>query len=134
MTSSIEAAAERRAARAKAEAETATALAVAAANPARQGQTQGSDPDTRPAQASGVVQLLGTNAEERARWDAFVQQCPDATFFHLSGWQTVIEKCYCHPTWFFYVEENGVITGVLPLARMKSRMFGHYLASTPFCV
>ncbi|XLZ68464.1 FemAB family XrtA/PEP-CTERM system-associated protein [Massilia sp. SR12] len=123
MTSIIEAAAERR----------------ATGKPGNQGQTQGSDPGQGPALGPYPgfpvsVQLLGTNAEERARWDAFVQQCPEATFFHLSGWQTVIEKCYGHPTWFFYVEENGVITGVLPLARMKSRMFGHYLASTPFCV
>lgn len=124
MSSIIEAAAERRAARAKVEANTENQ------GPSQTpGLTLGSDPAF-----PGLVQLLGTNAEERARWDAFVQQCPEATFFHLSGWQTVIEKCYGHPTWFFYVEENGVITGVLPLARMKSRMFGHYLASTPFCV
>ena len=114
MTSIIEAAAERRAAR--------------SANPAPQ-------PAAAPAAvAQPLVQLLGSGAEERARWDAFVHTCPEATFFHRAGWQTVIEQCYGHPTWFFYVEENGQITGVLPLARMKSRMFGHYLASLPFCV
>ncbi|WP_342120813.1 FemAB family XrtA/PEP-CTERM system-associated protein [Pseudoduganella sp. OTU4001] len=123
MTSIIEAAAERRAARARAEAETATALAVAAA------------PDPAPAAApQPLVQLLGSGAEERARWDAFVQACPQATFFHRAGWQTVLEQCYGKQTWFFYVEEGGAITGVLPLAMMQSRMFGHYLASTPFCV
>ena len=145
MTSIIEAAAERRAARAKAEAETATALAVAAGKPVTPGQAQAPDAGHAAiadrAQALGsdpglpvLVQLLGSGAEERARWDAFVQACPEATFFHRSGWQTVIEQCYGHPTWFFYVEEGGAITGVLPLARMKSRMFGHYLASLPFCV
>lgn len=150
MTSIIEAAAERRAARAKAEAEAATALAVAAGHPVTLGQTQGSDPRHAAVADLGqtlgpapdlpgftpqpLVQLLGTGAEERARWDAFIQSCPEATFFHRAGWQTVLEQCYGKQTWFFYVEEGGVITGVLPLARMKSRMFGHYLASLPFCV
>jgi FemAB-related protein (PEP-CTERM system-associated) len=150
MTSIIEAAAERRAARAKAEAEAATALAVAAGHPANLGRSRGADPvdaagaDLGPTLGSDpalpgfapqpLVQLLGTGAEERARWDVFVQTCPEATFFHRAGWQTVLEQCYGKQTWFFYVEEGGMITGVLPLARMKSRMFGHYLASLPFCV
>ena len=134
MTSIIEAAAERRAARARAEAEAATALAVAAGNPVNQRQAEAPDAGSAAAALPALVQLLGTGAEERARWDAFVEACPEATFFHRTGWQTVIEQCYGHPTWFFYVEEGGVITGVLPLARMKSRLFGHYLASTPFCV
>jgi FemAB-related protein (PEP-CTERM system-associated) len=111
MTSIIEAAAERRAARAKAEAEAATALAVAAAKPANPGQAP--QPGAVSAAAGVLVQLLGSGAEERARWDAFVAACPQATFFHLSGWQTVIEQCYGHQTWFFYVEEDGVVTGVL---------------------
>ncbi len=132
MTSIIEAAAERRAARAKAEAEAATALAVAAAKPAAaasQEQALGPGPGL-----PVLVQLLGSGTEERARWDAFVETCPEATFFHRAGWQAILEQCYGKQTWFFYVEEGGQITGVLPLAQMKSRMFGHYLAALPFCV
>jgi hypothetical protein len=37
------------------------------------------------------VRLLGADSAERARWDAFVQDCPEATFFHRAGWQRVIE-------------------------------------------
>ncbi len=139
MTSIIEAAAERRAARAKAEAEAATALAVAAGKAENQGQTQAGQTLAGSAVPSDpglpvLVQLLGQSPEERARWDAFVQSCPQATFFHRAGWQAILEQCYGKQTWFFYVEEGGAITGVLPLAMMKSRLFGHYLASTPFCV
>jgi hypothetical protein len=47
-----------------------------------------------------------------ARWDAFVDACPDATFFHKAGWQSVIERVYGHPTWFYYVEQDGRITGI----------------------
>ncbi|MGO4381856.1 FemAB family XrtA/PEP-CTERM system-associated protein [Pseudoduganella sp. RAF53_2] len=128
MTSIIEAAAERRAARARAEAEAATVLANAAATSAA--------PSPAPLlhTPAPLVQLLGSGAEECARWDAFVQKAPCATFFHRAGWQRVIEQAFGHKTWFFYVEENGEITGVLPLAQIKSRMFGHSLISLPFCV
>ena len=87
-------------------------------------------------QASGasapVLRLL--EPSQRARWDAFVRAQPEATFFHLSGWQQVIERTYGHKTWFYYVEEHGRITGILPLAEIKSRLFGHSLGSLPFCV
>lgn len=72
--------------------------------------------------------------QDRPRWDAFVRAHPQGTFFHLSGWQQVITRTYGHRTWFYYVEEQGRITGILPLAQIKSRLFGHSLASLPFCV
>lgn len=68
------------------------------------------------------------------RWDQFVLNCPEATFFHRGGWQTVIERAFGHKTWFMYAEANGEIQGVLCLAEIKSRMFGHSLGSLPFCV
>lgn len=79
-----------------------------------------------------VLHLL--QPKDMARWDAFVASCPEATFFHRAGWQTVIERVYGHKTWFYYVEQDGKIIGVLPLAEIKSRMFGHSLGSLPFCV
>jgi FemAB-related protein (PEP-CTERM system-associated) len=88
--------------------------------------------DRPPVASPASLHLL--QPQDYARWDAFVHACPDATFFHLSGWQTVIERVYGHKTWFYYVEQDGAITGVLPLAEIKSRLFGHFLGSTPFCV
>jgi FemAB-related protein (PEP-CTERM system-associated) len=69
-----------------------------------------------------------------ARWDAFVQRCPDATFFHRAGWQTVIERAFGHRTWFLYAEADGQIRGVLPLAQIDSLLFGNSLCALPFCV
>ena len=69
------------------------------------------------------------------RWDEFViSACPEATFFHRAGWQTVIERAMGHKTWFLYAESEGVIQGVLPLAEINSVLFGHSLSSLPFCV
>lgn len=73
-------------------------------------------------------------AEDASRWDDFVRNCPTATFFHLSGWKHVIENIFQHPTWFIYAETRGEIRGVLPLAQVRSRIFGNSLVSLPFCV
>lgn len=71
---------------------------------------------------------------DAARWDEFVQNCPEATFFHRAGWKKLIEHAFGHKTWFFYAETDGQIQGVLPLAEINSRLFGHALISLPFCV
>lgn len=78
------------------------------------------------------VRLL--TPEAAARWDAFVEACPEAGFFHRAGWQQVIERALGHDTYFLYAESAGRIEGVLPLGHVKSRLFGNALISTPFCV
>ncbi|WP_288378477.1 FemAB family XrtA/PEP-CTERM system-associated protein [uncultured Massilia sp.] len=88
----------------------------------------------RAAPATGPQTLKLLQSADYARWDAFVRACPDATFFHLSGWQKVIEQSFGIKTWFYYVEQDGDILGVLPLAEIKSRLFGHSLGAMPFCV
>lgn len=70
----------------------------------------------------------------RSEWDAFVTRHPDGTFFHKSGWQPVIERSFGHATRYLYVEQDGAITGVLPLVHVKSWLFGSALISTAFCV
>jgi FemAB-related protein (PEP-CTERM system-associated) len=74
------------------------------------------------------------DAATAARWDAFVHAEPDATFFHLSGWRDVISSTFGHRCHFLYAEEGGAIRGVLPLAQVRSALFGHKLVSLPFCV
>lgn len=74
------------------------------------------------------------DAQNRSRWDAFVQDCPDATFFHRAGWADVMRRAFGHRTFFLYVEQGGTIVGVLPLARVRSRLFGDALTSMAFGV
>ncbi len=71
---------------------------------------------------------------DHGRWDAFVNSCDEATFFHRAGWQRVIEEAFSHPATFLYAERNGQIEGILPLAQINSRLFGNNLMSLPFCV
>ncbi|MBB5369816.1 MULTISPECIES: FemAB family XrtA/PEP-CTERM system-associated protein [unclassified Janthinobacterium] len=85
----------------------------------------------RPASALDVRRL---QAHDHVRWDDFVQTCPEATFFHRAGWQTVMEQGFGHDSYFLYAEQAGNIVGVLPLAHIRSRLFGNALVSLPFCV
>jgi len=89
------------------------------------------EPRTMPAASSVSVRPLGAN--EAVRWDAFVAAHPDATFFHRAGWKRVIEDALGHRTHFLLAESAGEIVGVLPLAEIRSRLFGHSLGSLPFC-
>jgi FemAB-related protein (PEP-CTERM system-associated) len=82
-----------------------------------------------------IIKLLDPADQGSAkRWDEFVFACPEATFFHRAAWQGIIKDVFRHPTYFFYAEEAGKITGVLPLAHVKSLLFGNALIALPFAV
>src|SRR5574340_415496 len=72
-------------------------------------------------------------ARDFAQWDAYVNTHPDATFFHRAGWKRVIEAAFGHRTHYLLAERGGEIVGVLPLAEIRSRLFGRSLGSLPFC-
>jgi FemAB-related protein (PEP-CTERM system-associated) len=82
---------------------------------------------------SGVL-VRAFRAGDEARWDAFVNSNPSATFFHRSGWKSIIEQVFRHRPHYLLAERGGEIVGVLPLAEVKSRLFGHALVSLPFAV
>lgn len=82
----------------------------------------------------GRLRLRLLEEQDVLRWDAYVTQCPEATFFHRAGWQRVLRQAFGHRTWFYYVERAGVVEGVLPLGEVRSRLFGHWLGALPFCV
>jgi FemAB-related protein (PEP-CTERM system-associated) len=78
-----------------------------------------------------VVRELGPDS---AGWDAFVHAHPRATFFHLAAWREVIARAFGHRAFYLVAEQDGAVVGVLPLAQVKTRLFGHTLISSPFCV
>ncbi|MFK7974489.1 MAG: FemAB family XrtA/PEP-CTERM system-associated protein [Halioglobus sp.] len=80
------------------------------------------------------VQIRVLEDADFERWDAYVESAASATFFHLAGWKHVLERAFGHKAHFLYAEENGEITGILPLAQVKSLLFGNSLSSLPFCV
>jgi len=70
----------------------------------------------------------------RAAWDAYVLAAPGATFFHRAGWQRVLHDVFRHDTHYLRAMRGGRLVGVLPLAHVKSLLFGSALTSLPFAV
>ncbi len=85
-------------------------------------------------EVSGQFSIGLLDPSDHARWDALVDACPAATFFHRAGWQTVLERAFGHKTWFMFAERDGHMRAILPLAQIKSVLFGNSLCSLPFCV
>lgn len=79
-------------------------------------------------------EIVALDALDSADWDRFVREQEHGTFFHLSGWESVIRRAYGHRCHFVAALRAGQIVGVLPLVQVKSWLFGHSLVSTPFCV
>jgi FemAB-related protein (PEP-CTERM system-associated) len=72
--------------------------------------------------------------DDTTGWDRYVAAHPNATFFHQSVWRDVIARAFRHKTHYLIAEQDGTTAGVLPLAQVKTHLFGHTLISLPFCV
>ncbi|HEX7369045.1 MAG TPA: FemAB family XrtA/PEP-CTERM system-associated protein [Rhodanobacteraceae bacterium] len=84
--------------------------------------------------ATSTCAIRQLQRADYARWDAFVDMAPAATFFHRAAWRELLESELRHRSHYLFAERDGVVTGILPLAEIRSRLFGHSLISTPFCV
>lgn len=80
-----------------------------------------------------MIKTLSSPAQVAA-WDAYVQAHPEATFFHLAGWREVIGTSFSVPAHYLFAEQDGQVTGVLPLFHVRSLLFGNTLVSVPFFV
>jgi FemAB-related protein (PEP-CTERM system-associated) len=87
-----------------------------------------------PLTAQAPVSVRPVRSGDAAAWDAFARSCPEATFFHRFGWREILESVFRHRTHYLLAERAGAVCGVLPLAQVRSRLFGHSLTSLPFAV
>jgi FemAB-related protein (PEP-CTERM system-associated) len=81
---------------------------------------------------AGALTIRSYGNADRSEWEAFVASCPEATFFHRIGWSDILEQVFRHRTHYLVAERDGRIVGVLPLAEVRSFLFGHSLVSLPF--
>lgn len=76
-----------------------------------------------------VARFAGSGAE----WDAFGERQAGWTSFHRFGWKALIEEVFGHECLYLGASgRDGRLAGILPLVRVKSALFGHYLVSMPF--
>lgn len=68
-----------------------------------------------------------------AEWDHAAALYAGFTHFHRYGWKSVIHGVFGHECLYLAARDAaGAVAGVLPLVRVKSAVFGHYLVSMPF--
>jgi FemAB-related protein (PEP-CTERM system-associated) len=80
-----------------------------------------------------VAPTLATGAQPSADWDAFVRARPQASLYQYSGWALLARDVFGHAAYFVECRDSGgALTGVLPLVRQKSILFGSSLTSVPF--
>jgi serine/alanine adding enzyme len=65
-------------------------------------------------------------------WDGFVRTQAGWSHFHLYDWRQVIQRVFGHECVYLAARKGGALVGVLPLVRVRSMLFGHYLVSMPF--
>jgi serine/alanine adding enzyme len=72
-----------------------------------------------------------TGIEEE--WDNFAVAQTGYTHFHRLRWRRVMESVFGHDCVYLAArDESDDLVGVLPLVRVRSALFGHYLVSMPF--
>lgn len=82
-----------------------------------------------------MIAIKRLDAAAKPAWDRFVlQDCAEASFFHLAGWQRVIAEGFGQDCHFLYAERDGRFCGVLPLVHVRSRLFGNRLISCGFTI
>jgi FemAB-related protein (PEP-CTERM system-associated) len=68
-----------------------------------------------------------------AAWDAFVARADGSSFCHLAAWRDILTDVLGVECLYRLVSDrSGALQGVLPLVRVRSWLFGHYLVSLPF--
>lgn len=87
-----------------------------------------------PFQKTAVRAADLTDLAECARIDAFVHGADGATPFHLPRWLKAVEAGCGQPAHILIAEQDGLITGLLPLTEMHSSLFGRALTSSGFAV
>jgi len=76
------------------------------------------------------VSLLDKELHE---WNSYVDRNPAASIYHRAEWREIIQQTYGHEGYYFLARDSaGDIVGVLPLIRLKSRLFGDLLVSMPY--
>jgi len=65
-------------------------------------------------------------------WDTYACEHQSVEVYHLYAWRRVLENTFGHSCYYLQaIGDDGLIRGILPLAHLKSRLFGSFLVSLP---
>lgn len=72
------------------------------------------------------------NPIDYQNWDDLLLTNPEATFFHTSAWAKVLTESYKYKPLYFTVIENGKLSSLIPVMKIKSFLTGKRGVSLPF--
>ncbi|MBL8201867.1 MAG: FemAB family PEP-CTERM system-associated protein [Chromatiales bacterium] len=80
-----------------------------------------------------AVHTLGSDPGATAEWDDFARTTPGGTLYHRLAWRRIFAGEFGWETHYLGARDASGLAGILPLVRLKSRLFGDFLVSLP-CV
>ncbi len=82
----------------------------------------------------GPVEVQELRSGDEGAWDEFVLKSPAGTVFHLSAWMRASQRILGRKCFGFVARRDRQITGVFPVALVRSRLFGDCMVSLPLTV
>jgi FemAB-related protein (PEP-CTERM system-associated) len=72
-------------------------------------------------------------ATDDGEWDRFVNATGDGTVYHTLAWRAVTESALGYEPYYLCARDTSDrIRGILPMARLKSLLFGNFMVSLPY--
>lgn len=78
------------------------------------------------------LQVRRAGASDRDAWNRFLGEAPGGNHYQRFEWMELNQRCLGHVPMGLMAEEGGRALGILPLSRVRSRLFGDLLVSMPF--
>ncbi|MDH5230212.1 MAG: FemAB family PEP-CTERM system-associated protein [Gammaproteobacteria bacterium] len=80
-----------------------------------------------------IFQLAWDSTEIINSWNTYVENNPSCSIYHRSEWRDIIKSSFGHESFYFYASDtHDKIRGVLPVTRLKSKLFGDFMVSIPY--
>lgn len=99
-------------------------------------RTAADDPPAAAANADpgeSLTSVTTVGEASASQWDAFVDANSAATVYHRWVWRDVVESVFGHETHYLAARApGGTISGILPLIRLRSFVFGDFMVGLPY--
>lgn len=79
------------------------------------------------------ITIVSAESKDSVRWDAYVENHPDSSPYHMFAWKESVERAYGHRGYYLIAERSKSICGVMPVVHMKLPFMFNQLVALPFC-
>ena len=78
------------------------------------------------------MEIVRCDNAYRDAWDQYVSSHCQGSFYHRFAWRDINSACFGHESSYLAAVQGTTIVGVLPIVRIRSRLFGTMACSLPF--